>query len=276
MADDGSTDGTADIVRNLERLYPDRVKVILREKNIGSYNNYIGIFEKAEGDYLAITDGDDYWLPGKLQSQIEFLRANPDCPVVYTNAAVIDSEKKLVGLFTSLQPSRLDTGDLLRKGNFLNFSSLLCRMENMRVTLEISGPYIDYNLHLRLSLYGPIGFINSCYAVYRSGVPNSMTTSGADNVADLYWSALCDIATFDVPRGDLLLSRAYFFRSLTFRSLRQLRIFYILGWANTVRKEAGILPIFLALFQIFGIILISIPKKILHLLNRKTSRIFHG
>jgi len=275
VADDGSTDGTADIVRELARSHPDRVTAICREKNVGATENYKGMLQQANGDYLAIMDGDDYWLPEKLQAQIDFLRAHPDCPVVYTNAAVIDQQNRLTGLFTNPQPPRMDTGYLLRKGNFLNLSSLLCRMSFQHVPLDIPEPYIDYRLHLRFSLQGAVGFINGCYTVYRSGVPNSMTTNGADNVRRLYWSALCDIATFDVPRGDLQRSRANFLGNLMFVSLRQRRVRFILGWAGTVGREAGWLPVFMALLQMTGMILTSLRAKGARLLGPITLPIYY-
>jgi glycosyltransferase involved in cell wall biosynthesis len=275
VADDGSTDGTADIVRELACSYPDRVTAICREKNVGGYENYRGMTEKADGDYLAIMDGDDYWLPGKLQAQIEFLRAHPDCPVVYTNAAIIDHQNRLAGLFTNPQPPRLDTGYLLRKGNFLNYSSQLCRMSFRHVPLEIPEPYIDYRLHLRFSLNGPVGFVNGCYTVYRSGVPNSMTTNGADNVRRLYWEALRDIATFDVPRSDLLRSRAFFLGNLMYMSLRQRRIRFVLGWAQKVGRETGWLSVFMALFQAVGMILTSLRARTARLLGLQALPIYH-
>jgi len=58
VADDGSTDGTADIVRELARSHSDRITAICREKNVGGHENYKGMTQQADGDYLAIMDGD--------------------------------------------------------------------------------------------------------------------------------------------------------------------------------------------------------------------------
>ena len=44
------------------------------------------LIARADGEFIARTDGDDYWLPGKLQRQLEYLLAHPDCAAVYTNA----------------------------------------------------------------------------------------------------------------------------------------------------------------------------------------------
>ena len=69
VIDDGSTDGTCDIVRS----YGDRVR-LLEQKNQGAAAaRNLGI-EQARGHYIAFLDADDYWWKGKLSLQIEGMR----------------------------------------------------------------------------------------------------------------------------------------------------------------------------------------------------------
>lgn len=80
VADDASADGTQEIIKEYIKRYPRLFKKhILREKNVGIGQNYYEALQLAEGKYLAVCDGDDYWVsPNKLQWQTEFMERNPD------------------------------------------------------------------------------------------------------------------------------------------------------------------------------------------------------
>jgi len=85
--DDASTDGTADIIREYTARYPDIIKPILREENQyskGISNISIFNFPRARGEFIAMCEGDDYWTdPHKLQKQVDYLRAHPDCALCF-------------------------------------------------------------------------------------------------------------------------------------------------------------------------------------------------
>ena len=83
--DDASTDGTADVLRGYARRYPERVRLILEERNRWNDPSVKPVFGRvfaplARGDYLATCEGDDFWTdPGKLQRQFDYMEAHPDC-----------------------------------------------------------------------------------------------------------------------------------------------------------------------------------------------------
>lgn len=101
VADDASTDRTQNIIRTFQKKYPDKMKkTILRTQNVGIGINYYEALCLAEGEYLAICDGDDYWIDEeKLEKQVRFLDANKE----YT-AACADFRIHNVG-----QPADQDT-----------------------------------------------------------------------------------------------------------------------------------------------------------------------
>lgn len=84
VADDGSTDGTQEIIKKYQAMYPDKIsKCILRSGNIGIGNNYYDALTKADGKYVAICDGNDWWIDDcKLKKQVDYLELNPDCSIV--------------------------------------------------------------------------------------------------------------------------------------------------------------------------------------------------
>jgi len=86
IGDDGSTDGTRDILLSYKEKYPDIVQLVLHDENIGVNRNDISVIERARGKYLAWCDGDDYWVDeNKLQKQYEILENNPDVSLVHTD-----------------------------------------------------------------------------------------------------------------------------------------------------------------------------------------------
>lgn len=91
IGEDCSTDGTREIALRYQDHYPDRVRVITSEQNVGARANSLRSNEACQGKYLAFLDGDDYWHnPTKLQKQIDLLEAHPEIGLVHGEANVLD------------------------------------------------------------------------------------------------------------------------------------------------------------------------------------------
>lgn len=74
VGEDCSTDNTLAICRKYEKNYPDRVRVVASESNIGMHHNYRRTIEACRGKYIAMLDGDDWFSDmDKLQIQVEQL-----------------------------------------------------------------------------------------------------------------------------------------------------------------------------------------------------------
>lgn len=74
IGEDCSTDGTLQICREYENCYPDRVRIIASEHNVGMHENYRRTIEACRGKYIAMLDGDDWFSDTqKLQMQVELL-----------------------------------------------------------------------------------------------------------------------------------------------------------------------------------------------------------
>lgn len=88
--DDASTDKTAGIIQEYVREYPNLIKPIYQTENQYSKGKKINPefnFVRARGDYIAICEGDDYWVDTKkLQKQIDYLTTNPDYVLTFTDA----------------------------------------------------------------------------------------------------------------------------------------------------------------------------------------------
>lgn len=79
IGEDCSTDHTRDIVIEYQKKYPDVIRLILHDENVGMQKNSDCLRRACKGKYRANLEGDDYWLPiDKLQTQVDFLENNPD------------------------------------------------------------------------------------------------------------------------------------------------------------------------------------------------------
>ena len=89
IGDDCSTDGTSLIVDEYSLKYPELIKVVRGKTNEGPQPNSIRILENCKGKYMAALEGDDYWIDElKLQKQVDFMEANPDFAMCFTNTRV--------------------------------------------------------------------------------------------------------------------------------------------------------------------------------------------
>jgi glycosyltransferase involved in cell wall biosynthesis len=86
IADDFSTDGTRNILTEYKQKYPDLIRLILQEKNVGPHQNWMDLMQSPDSKYIAYFEGDDYWIDdSKLQKQTEFLENHEDTGMVCTN-----------------------------------------------------------------------------------------------------------------------------------------------------------------------------------------------
>ena len=80
VIDDGSTDDTSTF---LQKTYPD-ITVLTRENNGVSAARNLGI-QHASGEWIALLDSDDEWLPEKLARQLQAISNSPECKLIHTN-----------------------------------------------------------------------------------------------------------------------------------------------------------------------------------------------
>ena len=94
VSDDYSSDKTQSILSDYKQRYPDRIKLILGDNNIGGPNNLRRVIEASSSKYLAFLDGDDYYIDDyKLQKQIEFLESHSDFAACFHNVVDIDERQ---------------------------------------------------------------------------------------------------------------------------------------------------------------------------------------
>ena len=238
VGDDASNDGTSAIIARVAGEYPGRIEHILRDPRLGPFENMRELILRADGDFIARVDGDDYWLPDKLQRQLSFLQANPDCAAVYTNAITVDEAGNRTGLFNDVGDGHFDLAATLRRGNFLNNSSGLFRAAGRQAWLDVAEPQIDYQAHLWHARHGWLGHIGQPLAAYRVNTQGSMVTGMNERVRELYWQAIQSVPRQLVSDGDYAHGLADFLRRVFFRAVRTRQPRLFRAWRKRVLEAS--------------------------------------
>jgi glycosyltransferase involved in cell wall biosynthesis len=147
VLNDGSTDGTAQELRRFE----GEIRVVWQE-NAGHVAAMNRCFTEARGEFVAICDADDVWMPGKLERQEQALRSNPEVDLAFGAA-------EWIGLASGLRASYPGTGviahrrvakRLFRANSICTSSVVIRRSLQRRLGPFIAGlPCEDYEYWLR-------------------------------------------------------------------------------------------------------------------------------
>ncbi len=174
IADDCSTDGTREIVLDYQSRYPELIRVLFRESNLGPAKNFMDLINSAEGKYIAYLEGDDYWtLDTKLQQQVDFLEEHPsfaicctDCMETYSED-LTDPANHLFGgpgSQTETSANELIFRNYIQTCTVVFRNKLFEKFPEWYTDLKIG----DWPLHLLNAQYGAIKFIPVVSAVHRN------------------------------------------------------------------------------------------------------------
>lgn len=173
VGDDCSSDATRAIVEVYMRRYPGRIRLLDRDKNIGSQRNVAETMKACRGEYVAYLDGDDYWThPRKLQRQYQALRDNPDAPLVFHSSRMLYDHCKpgLLAPPRSGSRVRFGLGQILQR-NFIAAQSVMVRKEAVDWIPEwlFSHPDIpwDWPFFIECARRGDLLYINESMCAYR-------------------------------------------------------------------------------------------------------------
>jgi len=180
--DDASTDKTAEIVREYEKKYPEIIKSIYQVENQYSKGIKASLIneKRASGKYIAICEGDDYWIdPHKLQKQVDYMEANPNCTLCFHNAEIINDNgiNFNMRLISDKIKSRVFTAGELANLGFIPTASKLYRRSAFENPPDWYRKSIvgDYPNQLIVASHGYAYYIDNVMSVYRSGSFGSST-----------------------------------------------------------------------------------------------------
>lgn len=177
VADDCSPDNTREVIRKFYDKYPDRIKLLFQEVNVGAARNYIAVHNEAKGKYVAHFDGDDIMLPGKLQAQVDVMEANPNCNVVFHRARYFSDDRSYIAetgsLFNDDETVFIKQQELARWGTIAVHSSYMYR-RSTRKTREYTQDFMEWFFAFESLLDGGVGaYINKVLVEYRCNMNGS-------------------------------------------------------------------------------------------------------
>ena len=106
IGEDCSTDNTREIIQSYQIKYPERIKLVTSESNVGPMPNVVRTYKACRGKYIAVLEGDDYWIdPLKLEKQVDLLEANPEFSMCFTDRSIVD-ENGEIKIKSSLSDSK--------------------------------------------------------------------------------------------------------------------------------------------------------------------------
>lgn len=173
IADDFSTDGTREVILEYSKRYPELIKLIFQDKNVGPSINWKELISYPKSEFIAYIEGDDYWTnPNKLQKQVDFLEENSDYVLSFHKVEILNSENKIVEDFITKVPNNYESIETLASlGNYIHSPSIVFRNVIDELPIEImSSPLGDYFMNMLLARHGKLKYFNNTMAVYRYGV----------------------------------------------------------------------------------------------------------
>jgi glycosyltransferase involved in cell wall biosynthesis len=173
VADDASTDATLDIIRSFESTTGIPFLYLPRESNLGIFHNYRRAFAACDGDYVAVMEGDDYWLePDRIQKHVDFLETHTDCVMTMNrlNKRYQEEDRMIPEKWPFRGEYQYISARMLAMGNLLgNLSACVFRNN----ALQKLKPEIfdintaDWMLGMALGQWGYIAKLRDLSSVYR-------------------------------------------------------------------------------------------------------------
>ncbi len=213
IGEDCSTDGTREIVFEYHKKYPDIIRVITSDKNVGMNANGYRTMKACRGKYIAFCEGDDYWHhPNKLQKQAKYMENHPKCGMVYSSFDVYDAESKKVikDYLKSVNrdiPRNPCISDFVSPKDEVWVGAVTCTVMVRRALYEQiieSDPYLhqsdrflmgDTQLWAELSLISEVSHIPESLATYRQ-LSESASRSKDLRKSLRFWKSACEMRLY--------------------------------------------------------------------------------
>lgn len=181
IRDDGSSDGTMELLREYREQYPDRIVLIENYSNgkNGAKNNFALILkylkENYDFRYFMFSDQDDVWLPDKIEKTMRAMKEgeNNHIPsIVHTDLRVVDENLQILGesfiKYRALNPQVKDLSHLLAQNNATGCTMLWNKELNELISIDDDRVVMhDWWFILAACCFGQIIFLNDSTILYR-------------------------------------------------------------------------------------------------------------
>ena len=196
--DDGSTDGTIDILNEYRDNNPEKIELLHGQSCGSAKANFLWMLKKEEADVYFFCDQDDVWLDDKLYQACLSLKAKDDSkPNLFTsNSLLIDGIGNEIGVFHQVEPH-------YSKGNILIYCTEQgCSMAFNRKALEffIQKPprtaFHDRYMYMICSFFGSVSYCHRPLFYYRLHDHNTLGLGEVKETNKGIFSKACRLLKF--------------------------------------------------------------------------------
>lgn len=194
VGEDCSTDNTRCILKEYEEKHNKQMNVIYNSYNVGASRNLYNLLSKARGKYIAMLEGDDYWLnSNRLQILYDFMENHRN----FAGVSHIRERRTFEGELTGIDPHENVIGKKVTLKEFHKgheFSIMGCMYRNIFIqkcemykeAITSARNACDLVITHLVLKQGPVYVLNECLGVYRvSGAENSYCATTRQEKIDL-------------------------------------------------------------------------------------------
>ncbi len=205
IVDDGSTDNTFTIAQTAAAS-DDRIKVFT-QKNVGIFRlgeTYNFALAQSKGEYIAVLEGDDVWLPEKLQFQVEAMEMEKNVVLSFGRAYSSTTDLKSnysvsdFALFSAEVLQNNPIGEATKVLLFSNFIVALTALIRRKALVQIGGfrqshqlPLVDLTTWIELSLHGRFSLVDKPLGKWRF-YPNQVTKTYTAEIHEGFYKFAID------------------------------------------------------------------------------------
>ena len=176
VADDCSPDDTLNIIKRLAPESPFPLVFLPEEPNMGISKNYGRSFAATTADYVAILEGDDYWLPGHLLQHLKFHQEHPNFSLSMNVITEYNEDADIIDVWDMFNGFNDDfkvvtLHQQIAEGNKLgNLSACMFRGQYLRdIPVSLYDIIIaDWMLGIMVAQHGDIGLLGVSTSIYRT------------------------------------------------------------------------------------------------------------
>lgn len=194
--DDGSDDGTAEIVQHYRNQYPEKIVLVEGPSMGGARDNFLYLMKQVEAPYYMCCDQDDIWLPAKIQRTFDEMKAleeqeSAQVPcLVFTELTVVNENLKVIAERMS-RYQKLDCENPVLNRMLMQNVVTGCTMMMNRKLRDMAIQYKnhkniimhDWWISLIAAQFGKISYIDEPTILYRQHGENSVGALDTSNVS---------------------------------------------------------------------------------------------
>jgi len=199
IGDDCSTDNVREILLAYQTKYPEKIKLLLYDKNIGLGANWATCIKQCRGEYITNCDNDDYWHnPQKLQLQVDFLKKNPQYGICHTDFRKHDRSTGKIkeckceiilqkeGEIEMLQQSLVKQRHIWCNASMMYRKSILLQCVNMDDFIKYRFYLQDWNTWLLLAPFTEFGCLHISTSTFGIETHSITRSKNIDELEDRF------------------------------------------------------------------------------------------